>query len=213
MNAAAAPRAARFWDRLAERYAKMPLRDPEGYERRLAMTRAHLSPDATVLEVGCGTGTTALNHAPHAGNIRAVDFSGKMIEIACPKAAEAGVENVDFQQCSVEDLGAAPESFDMVMAHSLLHLLPDRRAALARFHALLKPGGTFVSSTYCIAGAPPHVRALLRVAGLAGVLPRMTFLEAGALKAELADAGFEIEEDWHPGPLKPLFIVARKLNR
>jgi ubiquinone/menaquinone biosynthesis C-methylase UbiE len=84
-----------------------------------------------VLELGCGTGTTALHHAPHVKHIRAVDISAKMLEIARAKAEAAGVTNVTFETASVEDLRSTAETYDVVMVHSLLHLLDDRAAALA----------------------------------------------------------------------------------
>lgn len=55
---------ARFWDRIARKYASDPIKDTAGYERTLARTRELLTHTDTVLEIGCGTGTTALKLAP-----------------------------------------------------------------------------------------------------------------------------------------------------
>ena len=49
-----------FWDGAAENYAKSPIRDVEAYNYTLERTRTYLSPTDKVLEVGCGTGSTAL---------------------------------------------------------------------------------------------------------------------------------------------------------
>ena len=54
----------RFWDRHAKGYAKRPVPDEAAYQRKLKMTQDYLTPDMEVLELGCGTGTTALIHAP-----------------------------------------------------------------------------------------------------------------------------------------------------
>ena len=56
-----------FWDRLAKRYARMPVADQAAYETKLEKTRAFLRPDSRVLEFGCGTGSTAILHAPPCG--------------------------------------------------------------------------------------------------------------------------------------------------
>jgi methylase of polypeptide subunit release factors len=59
----------------------------------------------TVLEFGCGTGSTAIAHAPYVKRILATDVSAKMIEIARANAERAGIENVTFGQAAVEELG------------------------------------------------------------------------------------------------------------
>ena len=89
--------AARFWDRMAKGYAKRPVADQATYAEKLKRTRAHFSPASEVLEFGCGTGSTALAHAPYAGHIRATDISGEMLAIARAKAQEADITNVSFE--------------------------------------------------------------------------------------------------------------------
>lgn len=59
----ATPIDARFWNRVARRYARAKIGDPQGYERSLERTRALLGPGDRVLELGCGTGMTALRLA------------------------------------------------------------------------------------------------------------------------------------------------------
>ncbi len=76
------PDAAAFWDNLADRYSKKPVKDTESYNRTLDCTRKHLSATDEILEVGCGTGTTALLLAPSVKQITASDISSRMIEIA-----------------------------------------------------------------------------------------------------------------------------------
>ncbi|MEM8958930.1 MAG: class I SAM-dependent methyltransferase [Pseudomonadota bacterium] len=79
---------ARFWDKLSTRYAKMPVQNEAAYAATLDQTRTYLSPSDSALEVGCGTGTTALALAPSVARYRATDISGGMIEIARAKPAE-----------------------------------------------------------------------------------------------------------------------------
>ena len=64
-----------------------------------------------VLEFGCGTGSTALAHAPFVRHILATDISEKMLEIARAKAADGSVHNVTFQQGTLDDLDKADGTF------------------------------------------------------------------------------------------------------
>ena len=50
----------KFWDGIAEKYAKRPISDMAAYEYTLGRTRSYLKPEDQVLELGCGTGSTAL---------------------------------------------------------------------------------------------------------------------------------------------------------
>lgn len=201
----------RFWDRLARRYARMSVRDPDAYERKLRRTRDYLTPDARVFEFGCGTGTTALKHAADAGHVTAIDCSKNMIEIARAKAAAEGVTNVRFEVASLEHMPEGDGPYDVVMAHNVLHLLEDRHAALARVHAMLRPGGVFVSSTVCAAWAPWIFRAILKAGHAVRLLPLFNVLTEDQLRAEIAAAGFTIVEDWlPPGGKAALFLIARK---
>ena len=94
----------RFWDRLADRYAKKPVPDEAAYRKTLERVRAHLEPTHRVLEIGCGTGRTALGRGPSVREIVATDCSGRMIEIARGKARSGGVDNVRYSTGTLEDL-------------------------------------------------------------------------------------------------------------
>ena len=84
------------WDRIADKYAAQPVADQAAYEHKLAETRKRLSPDMHLLEFGCGTGTTALTHAPYVASIKAIDISNRMIEICRDKAKDKSIANVTF---------------------------------------------------------------------------------------------------------------------
>ena len=202
-------RSNKFWDRIAARYAKKPVGDEAAYQRKLAKTREYFRPDMTVLELGCGTGSTAIAHAPYVEHIRATDISGKMIEIAKGRAAEADVRNVSFEIGGVEDLDVASESVDAVLALSLLHLLDDRDAAIARIHDVLRPGGIFVSNTVCLGDNMKWFRFVAPIGRWLGVFPLLRIFTRKELEAGITSAGFEIEHEWQPDK-HVVFIIARK---
>lgn len=203
------PRAC-FWDRIAARYAEQPLADEAAYQTKLGLTRDYLRGDMEVLEIGCGTGSTALAHAPHVGRILATDISGRMLEIARRKAAASGVANVVFRRAALDDLAADEARFDAVLALSVLHLLSDRDAAIACIHRLLKPGGLFVSNTACLGDTMAWFKLVAPIGRALGRLPLVRVFTVRQLEESLVAAGFEIAHRWRPGDRHTVFIVALK---
>ncbi len=200
----------KFWDRIAESYARKPVADEAAYQKKLQVTRAYFRPDMEVLEFGCGTGSTAIAHAPYVKHIRAIDISSKMIEIAQGKADAGGVENVTFERATLDDLEVPDESYDAVMGHSILHLLENKEAAIAKVHRMLKPGGVFVSSTACIADFLKVFKLVAPIGKFLGLLPLVRVFSKKELEDSITAAGFEIDYEWQPGKSKGVFIVAKK---
>jgi ubiquinone/menaquinone biosynthesis C-methylase UbiE len=201
-----------FWDRVAAGYSKRPIADTESYARKLAATQALMHPNMQVLEFGCGTGSTALEHAPHVSHIVATDLSATMIAIGREKAARAGVGNLSFRQAGVEAFEAPDGSFDMVLALNLLHLLPDRAAALSKIHRLLKPGGVFISSTVCLADRMWFLRPIVPIMQWFGKAPYVSFLRVDTVLQEVVTAGFEVQEHWTHSRANCLFLVSKKVG-
>ena len=203
------PSQAAFWDGIAEKYARRPVQDVPAYETTLARTRAHLGPDARVLELGCGTGSTALALAPHLAHVTATDVARGMIAIARRKADEQGARNVVFRTADM--LEAPQEQVDAVLGFNLLHLLPDTVAALAAMSAHLAPGGLLITKTPCLASKAWLFRPMIGLMRVFGRAPHVTFLAPDALERAVIDAGFDILEtgDYPVSPPNH-FIVARK---
>lgn len=203
---------AKFWNKIADKYATRPVRDQANYEKTLDCTRKHLSTSDRALEVGCGTGTTALLLAPSVGELLATDVSSRMIEIAREKAAGQGAANVRFEQATLFDPGLEEGSFDVVLAFNLLHLLEDLPGALRRVHALLRPGGRFVSKSVCLAEQTRLWAPVLVVARLLRFAPYVRLLRVAELEGAIAGAGFEIVETGSYPPSPPSrFVVARRV--
>ena len=133
-----------------------------------------------------------------------------MIRIAQGKAEAAGLTNVTFETGRIEAFDAADESFDVVMAHSILHLIPDPEAALAKAAQLLRPGGHFVTSTVTLQDGLWFLRPVIGVMRLTGKAPRVWFLSHARLRAMIEAAGLEVVTDWGRQPRKAAFLIARK---
>jgi len=81
-----------FWDRIAKGYSKKPVANRAVYDQKLKLTQEYLKPETELFEFGCGTGTTAIYHAPFVSHVHAIDVSSKMLEIAQNKTNEKKLE-------------------------------------------------------------------------------------------------------------------------
>ncbi|WP_100877372.1 class I SAM-dependent methyltransferase [Pseudonocardia alni] len=119
------------------------LRDPDA----AAAGRA-LSPDARVLEVGCGAGygTELILRRFAAARVDAIDLDPAMVTRAKRRLAGYG-ERVRLATGDMTDLRTALDaednSYDAVFDFAIVHHVPDWRAALAEIVRVLKPGGRF----------------------------------------------------------------------
>lgn len=200
-----------FWNKAAPRYAKSRISDEKRYQKKLAVTQEYFRPDWSVLEFGCGTGSTAIIHAPYVKHILATDISGKMLEIAEGKARDAGIENIRFQQGTLDSLELQPESFDAVLGLNILHLLEDVKASILHVNTLLKPGGVFVSSTGLISEMKFYWRLAIPPMQILGLAPYVNSFGEQELVDMLKDGGFSIDYQWQPHR-GSVFLVARKGN-
>ena len=200
-----------FWDSRATRYAAQPIADPAAYEEMLHEVRSILRPLDRVLELGCGTGSTALVLAPSVSEIVATDSSEKMIEIARNKLDGSAPSNVQFEQADAA-AEREPGSFDAVLAFSLLHLVDDIPAVLSSVREQLKPGGLFISKTVCIRSSW-FIRAMVRVLTALGIAPRVQPLSREDLVAMLEGAGFEVvSSTYFDRRKRNPFLVAKRVD-
>ncbi len=201
---------AKFWDKIAQRYSKRPVADVAAYQKKLQVTREYFQPDMEVLEFGCGTGSTAIVHAPYVKHIHAIDVSSKMIDIAQGKADAAKVTNVTFACSSIEEFSTSDQTLDAVLALSILHLLENKEAAIAKVYSMLKPGGVFVTSTACLGDTMKYIKLIAPIGEFFGLMPLVKVFTTRELEDSLTDAGFQIDYRWQPGKGKAVFIVAKK---
>jgi len=162
--------------------------------------RAQVRPGHTVLDVATGIGEPALTVAPRVrpgGKVVATDQAPEMLDIARRRAAAAAAENVEFLEADAERLAFPSGAFDAVVCRFGLMFLPDVGRFLRRVHALLVPGGRFVTAVW---DQPEHsppddlgVAIAMSMFGLPGPPPGApTFygLAGGVLEGEMARAGF-----------------------
>ncbi|RQO80253.1 class I SAM-dependent methyltransferase [Acidovorax sp. FJL06] len=207
-------RKARFWDRIAPRYAAEPIADMAGYEATLQRVQALLSSGHEVLEVGCGTGSTALRLAPFTRRMLATDVSAGMIAMARERLAAQPLPQLRFAVADADAPVGGPGAYDRVLAFSMLHLVADLDQALQRLAQALRPGGLLISKTPCVAEMNPLIsRVALPLMRATGKVPPVLCFDAQQLQSAIARQGLEIvsvERHGTRGKDIRAFIVARK---
>ena len=208
----------KFWDQSANNYDSTEEKFEFIHSRSRENTKRYLKDTDTVLDYGCGTGTTACEISDLVKNVRAIDISTAMIEIAKGKVATGGVVNVDFEQADIFDETFQNDSFDVVLAFNMLHTVPDPESVVQRTVELLKPGGLFISVTPCLGGKKSVlvslqillVRALLSL----GVIPiPIRQLKSADLDDLMDDEKFQvIETEAIFKGASSYFMVAKKIS-
>lgn len=205
---------ARFWDRISRKYAKDAIADQGGYERTLDRTRALLKPGDQVLELGCGTGSTALQLARGVQSYLATDLSAGMIAIAGEKQSTEAIRALAFQIATAEASLLEARRFNAVLGFNYLHMVRDVPGTLRRIYTLLAPDGLFISKTPCLGDMNPLLSLVLLPAMRAiGKASYVSVFRQAELCQLVSSAGFDIlttENHATKGNDRRPCIVARK---
>jgi ubiquinone/menaquinone biosynthesis C-methylase UbiE len=114
--------------------------------RQALLDRANLQPGFRILDIGCGTGTLAVNikRTNPAVEVVGIDPDPKALARAQNKAARAAT-NISFDQGFANKLPYPDRSFDRVFSSFMFHHLPgpDRESSLCEVARVLKPTGEF----------------------------------------------------------------------
>ncbi|EZP80803.1 ArsR family transcriptional regulator [Novosphingobium resinovorum] len=94
-----------------------------------------------LLDVGTGTGRMAQLLSARAGRVTALDKSPEMLRIARARLQDLPAGKVDLVQGDFTALPFAPDAFDTVLFHQVLHFAQDPAVVLTEAARVLRPGG------------------------------------------------------------------------
>jgi arsenite methyltransferase len=152
---------------------------------------AELHEGEAVLDLGSGGGIDVLLSARRVGptgKAYGLDMTDEMLELARRNQREAGVENVEWLQGTIEQIPLPDESVDVVISNCVINLSADKRRVLREAARVLRPGGRFaVTDVIADPDMDEATRADMQqwTGCVAGALTRAEFEEA------LSAAGFE----------------------
>ncbi len=185
-----------FWLQMQERF------DRQWREQGLrCLIAADPSPGETVLDIGCGTGTSCFQLAERlgpSGTVVGADISSTMIEAARARALESGHSNVSFMVADVQ-VQQFDQAFDLAFSRFGMMFFVDPAAAFANIHRALKPTGRITFMCHQSPEKNPRLAIPLQAVGafvpeLYGVDPSapgpLSLADAGRIQSLLDGGGF-----------------------
>lgn len=154
-----------FWDEAATTFDNSPdhgLRDLLVRNVWLEQLRHWLpSPPASILDIGCGTGSLSLLMAELGYQVTGIDFSPAMLALAEAKAQAAG-QTIRFQLMDAADPQFEKQRFELILCRHLLWIFPDPPTVLQRWTKLLQPmGRLLLIEGFWHTGAGMHAQSVV----------------------------------------------------
>jgi SAM-dependent methyltransferase len=125
----------------------------------LLLTAAQAAPGERVLDVGCGTGATALPFAAAVGpggHVTGIDISEPMLGVARRRVAEQGLSNVTLLLADAQVYPLPPASFDLLTSRFGVMFFADPVAAFRNLFEALRPGGRLCMAVWASITENPH---------------------------------------------------------
>jgi len=147
------------WDLVADGYARTTMRVLGQYSEE-AIKMANLARGTSVLDVACGPGTLSLLAAKKVSEVKAIDFSRRMLSIFKSRLKSNSLPHVKVFQGDGQALPFKNESFDAAFSMFGLMFFPNRPKGFAELYRMLKPGGRAVVSSWAPISRSPSMKAM-----------------------------------------------------
>ena len=143
-------KAAATYDAAADHFDDAPLGFWERIGKR-TIDRLALATGAKVLDVGCGTGASALPAAETVGtkgSVIGVDLSARLLDHGRVKAKARGLSNIEFRLADMTSLGYPDGHFDAVVSVFSIFFVPDMEGLVRELWRMVRPGGKLAVTTW-----------------------------------------------------------------
>ena len=136
-----------FWDKVSGVYDLFEnIYNKSVYQATGESVAKYIKNTDRVLECACGTGAISISIAPVCKKLFVSDYSVGMLKQARKKLKN--YDNIDYRRVDITDIEAEDNSFDVVVAGNVIHLLPDPQRAMNELTRVCKDGGRLIIPTY-----------------------------------------------------------------
>jgi ubiquinone/menaquinone biosynthesis C-methylase UbiE len=140
----------RFWNFFSTKYDRfINITLKATYQQLYQLLKTNVTGTGKILEVATGTGLLAFEICDYVKSINAIDISPEMIKVANEKQKQRNISNIVFEEGDSCNLAFEDETFDVVIASNVLHLLFDPEKSLDEIRRVLKPDGIAILPTFC----------------------------------------------------------------
>jgi ubiquinone/menaquinone biosynthesis C-methylase UbiE len=143
-------KAATTYNAAADHFDDGPLAFWDRYGRG-TIERLRVKPGSVILDVGCGSGASALPAGQvvgQHGRVIGVDLADRLLAMARAKAAAQELQNIEFRQADMEALGYPDESFDAVVCVFAIFFVPDMVKQVCELWRMVRLGGQLAITTW-----------------------------------------------------------------
>ena len=184
-----------FWDKVAVIYDITESLNGKVYKSMLRGVRQIVPEGAKVLDCAAGTGELSIAASEKAESVVCTDLSLAMLEQARKKCAKLGIENITFEERDIFHMSDEDETYDIVMAGTVLHLIDNPEEAVKELHRVTKTGGKLILPTFVHKGA--RTKLLIDLYKKFGFNPASDFT---------AESYSKMLNDCKLGPVKVTFV-------
>ena len=136
-----------FWDKVSGVYDLFEnIYNKSVYQSTGESVAKYIKNTDRVLECACGTGAISIFIAPVCKELIVSDYSVGMLKQAKKKLKN--YDNIEYKMVDITDIEAEDNTFDVVVAGNVIHLLPDPQRAMRELTRVCKDGGRLVIPTY-----------------------------------------------------------------
>ncbi|MBS1456069.1 MAG: class I SAM-dependent methyltransferase [Clostridia bacterium] len=178
------------------------------HKKLIETIKGLILPEDDVLECAYGTGLLTGVIAENCNSLVVTDFSRRMIKK--PEKKYGKLENVEFEQGNILKIDYPRETFDVVVAANVIHLLDEPYKAISELDRVCKAGGRIIIPTYMNGSENEKKNGLSGTADRAGADFKREFT-LGTYKQFIKEAGFDdVSYEWCDGKIPCAVAIIKK---
>lgn len=160
-----------FWDKISGLYDLFELLNLNVNRQMCRAVEEEIPKGAAVLDCAAGTGMLSMAAAKKAKKVLCTDLSKEMLAQSMKKARRRGIYNIAFAKRDITSLKDKDNTYDVVIAGNVIHLLSDPAKAFSELIRVTKKGGKIIIPTYLVRESSLFFRACIGVYKLMGFSP------------------------------------------